>query len=169
MGKSPKAVKSPVIRSLWKPRSIPKDERRLAVFVRHVTLGSRQEYPPNKILTKTWVMRNSGLVEWGNNIHLCFTKGDVELCDDGVGRVPVINAQPGQEVEMSVTLNTGNTGGRMCAYFRLNASGKFFGPRLWADVIVAVSGGDFKEHGACRADKKLMRPKMGWKESVPCK
>ena len=33
---------------------VKKDTRLLVDFVRHVTLGNRQEYPPNKLLTKTW-------------------------------------------------------------------------------------------------------------------
>jgi len=142
----------------------PKDSRLLVEFVRHVTLGNRQEYSPNKLLTKTWALRNVGAVEWGNNVELVYCKGDRELTLHE--RYPVINAQPGEEVEVSVSLKTSSTPGRMCAYFRLEKNGRFFGPRVWADVIVA---GDFKDQAVCRVNSKLMQKQMKWKKVVSVK
>lgn len=146
---------------------VTKDTRLMVEFVRHVTLGNRQEYPPNKLLTKTWAMRNVSQVEWGNDVELVYVKGDLPLTL--YERYPVINAQPGQEVDVSVSLKTPMTPGRMCAYFRLEKNGKLFGPRVWADVIVA---GDFKDNGrqaVCRVDEKLMPNKMKWKKVVSVK
>ena len=113
------------------------------------------------------MMRNVGLVEWGNDVELVYTKGhrELSLCE----RYPVINALPGQEVEVSVTLKTPATAGRVCAYFRLKKKDKFFGPRVWADIIVAVAGGDFQEN-VCRVDDdKLISKKIQWKKVVSCK
>jgi len=146
---------------------VKKDTRLLVDFVRHVTLGNRQEYPPNKLLTKTWAMKNVSEVEWGNDVELVYVKGDLALTLHK--RYPVINAQPGQEVEVSVSLKTPATPGRMCAYFRLEKKGKLFGPRVWADVIVT---GDFKDNTrqvACRLDDKMMPNKMKWKKVVSVK
>jgi len=155
-----------------KPRSKPATSARfngpklVIEFVRHVTLGNRQEYAPNKLLTKTWAMRNAGEVEWGNDMLLVFCKGDRALTVHE--SYPVINAQPGQEVEISVTLQTGTTAGRMCAYFRLQKNGRFVGPRVWADVIVAAVGGDFQEQPTCRVEVegKMGGDKMKWKKAV---
>jgi len=149
------------------PHSTQKDSRLLVEFVRHVTLGNRQEYSPNKLLTKTWALRNVGSVEWGNNVELVYCKGDRALTLHE--RYPVMNAQPGEEVEVSVSLKTSMTPGRMCAYFRLEKNGRFFGPRVWADVIVA---GDFKDQtrqAVCRVDNKLMQNKIKWKKVVSVK
>ncbi len=37
----------------------------LAVFIKHVTLPNRHQYPHDTLLTKTWAMRNCGEYEWG--------------------------------------------------------------------------------------------------------
>lgn len=112
-------------------------------------------------------MKNVSEVEWGNDVELVYVKGDLALTLHK--RYPVINAQPGQEVEVSVSLKTPATPGRMCAYFRLEKKGKLFGPRVWADVIVT---GDFKDNTrqvACRLDDKMMPNKMKWKKVVSVK
>jgi len=150
--------------------SVPKERRILVEFVKHLTLGNRREFPPNTLLTKSWVMRNVGLVEWGNSVQLVFCKGDraLTLYD----RYPVINGQPGEEVELSVSLRTGPNPGRMCAYFRMQRDGKFFGPRVWADVIVtAPQGADFNDNAVnCRTDGTLLGgAKLLRKKTVSCK
>merc|ERR1712113_1341230 len=50
------------------------------------------------------------------------------------------NAKPGQEVEISATIKTSTKPGRYCTYFRLQKNGRFFGPRVWVDIIVAGHG-----------------------------
>jgi len=170
-----RAINGGVPYSRWRTRTKPKSAAPLArysgpklliEFVRHVTLGNRQEFAPHKLLTKTWAMRNAGEVEWGNDMLLVFCKGDRALTVHE--SYPVMNAQPGQEVEVSVTLQTGTTAGRMCAYFRLQKNGKFVGPRVWADVIVAAAGGDFQEQPPCRVEDKLGANKIRgeWKKAV---
>ena len=80
-------------------------------------------------------MRNSGELSWGDNVELVYFKGDETLSLEG--RYPVIDAQPGQEVEISATIKTPTNPGRYCTYFRLQKNGKFFGPRVWVDIIVS--------------------------------
>eukprot|EP01083_Nonionella_stella_P021405 59374_1 len=108
----------------------------MAEFVKHVTLPNREEYLPSKIYTKTWAMRNGGNVEWGYNVELVYCKGDPHL--SLYDRYPVINAQPGQEVEISATIKTSSVPKRYCTYFRLQKNGRFFGPRVWVDIIVGT-------------------------------
>jgi len=104
-------------------------------FVKDVTLPDRSHYPSNKVLTKTWAMKNSGEMPWGDDVELVYFKGDESLCLDT--RYPVISAVPGQVVEMSATVRTPSEPGRYCTYFRLMKNGKFFGPRVWVDIIVS--------------------------------
>ena len=49
----------------------------------------------------------------------------------------MIDARPGQEVEISASIKTPSQPGRYCTYFRLQKNGKFFGPRVWVDIIVS--------------------------------
>ena len=83
-------------------------------------------------------MKNSGDHEWGYNVELVYCKGDETL--SLYRRYPVINAQPGQTVEISATIKTSSIPGRYCTYFRLQKHGRFFGPRVWVDIIVAGHG-----------------------------
>eukprot|EP01083_Nonionella_stella_P149214 473623_1 len=103
-------------------------------FLRDVTLPDRSHYAPNKTLTKTWAMRNSGDLAWGDNVELVYFKGDERLSVEH--RYPVMNVCGGQEVEISATIKTPSQPGRYCTYFRLQKNGKFFGPRVWVDIIV---------------------------------
>merc|ERR1719361_131908 len=112
-----------------------KSPRLLAEFVAHVTLQNREECQPDTVLTKTWRMKNIGDTAWGYDVELVYCKGDefLSLYD----RYPVINAQSGQEVDISATIKTGKNAGRYCTYFRLMKKGKHFGPRVWCDIIVS--------------------------------
>ena len=80
-------------------------------------------------------MRNSGELSWGDDVELVYFKGDETLSLEQ--RYPVINAQPGQQVEISASIRTPTQPGRYCTYFRLQKNGKFFGPRVWVDIIVS--------------------------------
>eukprot|EP00484_Ammonia_sp_Unknown_P011288 CAMPEP_0197077480 /NCGR_PEP_ID=MMETSP1384-20130603/212634_1 /TAXON_ID=29189 /ORGANISM="Ammonia sp." /LENGTH=993 /DNA_ID=CAMNT_0042516345 /DNA_START=184 /DNA_END=3166 /DNA_ORIENTATION=+ len=116
-------------------RKRAKSLRPTVEFVKDVTLPDRSHYPGNKMLTKTWAMRNSGELPWGDDVELVYFKGDESLSMQS--RYPVMNAQPGQEVQLSANIRTPRTPGRYCTYFRLQKNGKFFGPRVWVDIIVS--------------------------------
>jgi len=103
-------------------------------FVKDVTVPDRSHYSSNKSLTKTWAMRNSGESAWGNDVELVYFKGDKSLCSKT--RYFVNNAAPKEEILISANIQTPNDPGRYCTYFRLQKNGKFFGPRLWVDIIV---------------------------------
>jgi len=135
--------------------SVPSMHYVKAEFVSHVTLRSRGEYPPDTVLTKTWRMRNSGCVDWGYDVFLVYVKGDAALTMSR--RYPVPSAAPGEEIEVSATLRTGQRSGRMCTYFRLFKKGRLFGPRVWADLI--VTGG---VEGV--ADSKCRENNMKWRK-----
>jgi len=107
-------------------------------FVADVTLPDRSHYPAAKLLTKTWAMRNSGNASWGDDVELVYFKGDRALSLED--RYPVMNAAPGQAVEISASIRTPEEAGRYCTYFRLQKNGQFFGPRVWVDLIVRNNG-----------------------------
>ena len=79
-------------------------------------------------------MKNSGDQPWGDDVELVYFKGDESLCLHK--RYPVISAVPVEVVEMSAIVRTPAEPGRYCTYFRLQKNGKFFGPRVWVDIIV---------------------------------
>merc|ERR1712113_929771 len=105
----------------------------MADFVKDVTLPDRTYYPTDTVLTKTWKMKNNGEYEWGNNVELVFFKGNESLTLEK--RYPVINAKPGQEVEVSAVIKTPQKPGRYCSYYRLQRNGEYFGPRVWVDIF----------------------------------
>ena len=105
----------------------------MADFVKDVTLPDRTYYPIDTVLTKTWKMKNNGEHEWGNNVELVFFKGNKVLTLEQ--RYPVINAKPGQEVEVSAVIKTPDKPGRYCSYYRLQRNGEYFGPRVWVDIF----------------------------------
>jgi hypothetical protein len=116
-------------------RKRSKNLRPTVEFVKDVTLPDRSHYPADKLLTKTWAMRNSGELPWGDDVELVYFKGDETLSLQS--RYPVENARPGQEVLLSADIRTPSAPGRYCTYFRLQKNGKFFGPRVWVDIIVS--------------------------------
>merc|ERR1711933_396026 len=105
----------------------------MAEFVSDVTLPDRSYYPTDTVLTKTWKMRNNGENEWGVAVELVFFKGNESLTLEK--RYPVINAQSGQEVEVSAVIKTPKKPGRYCSYYRLQRNGEYFGPRVWVDIF----------------------------------
>ena len=135
--------------------------RLLAEFVEHVTLQNREECQPDTVLTKTWKLKNVGSTPWGFDVELVYCKGDESL--SLYDRYPVINAQSGQEVEISATIKTAKKAGRYCTYFRLQKKGKYFGPRVWCDIIVSSNGMDKRGNCGCVGTEEigedLMKPK----------
>jgi hypothetical protein len=107
-----------------------------ATFVRDITLPDRGEHAIDTALIKTWRMKNSGNIEWGNNMELVFFKGQEEMIT--ARRISVRNVMPGEEIDLSVTVRTPSAPGRYCAYYRLQNSGKFVGPRVWVDLIAVI-------------------------------
>lgn len=137
-------------------RRKPKMVRPSVEFVADVTLPDRSHYPSDVVLTKTWAMKNSGQMPWGDDVELVYFKGDAALC---LGhRYPVASAVPGQVVEMSATVRTPSEPGRYCTYFRLQKNGKFFGPRVWVDIIVSSAASECgptaeaKQNSLCPAE-----------------
>ncbi|ETO23326.1 hypothetical protein RFI_13856, partial [Reticulomyxa filosa] len=110
-----------------------KKGRLMAEFVKDVSLPDRSYYPTDTILEKTWEMKNTGTIEWGDGVELVFLKGDEILSLEKRYLVP--NAKPQECVQISAMIRTPTTPGRYCAYFRLQKNGNKFGPRVWVDLF----------------------------------
>lgn len=100
----------------------------LARFVRDVTIPDGTTYPPGTSFTKTWRLKNEGTCIW-SGYSLVFDEGDQM---NGTSPTAIGTVNPGQEVDISVTLTAPSTAGSYRGYWRIrNASG----------VLIPVLGG----------------------------
>lgn len=113
----------------------PVQPKYLARFVRDSTLTDGSIVPANSSFVKTWRMRNDGAVAWPAGTQLRWVSGHQFA---GEHSVSVPQAQPGQEIDISVQLRAPNVAGRCVGYFRLSTPDDTqFGHRVWVDVVVA--------------------------------
>jgi len=112
-----------------------------SAFVSDVTLPDGSEIPVGADMVKTWKFRNDGQQVWpqGSALVLKRVRGEFETAPLPISHLP----NPGEEVEVSVTLKALQPGrGRVC-YRLVDNEGAQFG-RLWADVV-AVAQEEVKE------------------------
>jgi len=127
-----------------------------AQFVRDVSYPDRSAVGVGKTLVKTWLVKNSGVTNWPVGTKLVFTRGDRNLAVEP--EFPVTQpVAPGASVEVSVVLRTPMEGGRYSVVFQLADSAcKFFGPRLWADLVVENGSAEGEPlRGAAAADTRF--------------
>jgi len=108
-------------------------------FLSDVTIPDRTYCPLNMVMTKTWKIRNDGNVQWGNDVELAFFKGNECLALEKCRPVP--NAQPGEEINVSIAIKIPSKSGCYCTYYRFRKNQTFFGPKLWVDLM-AVENND---------------------------
>ena len=112
-------------------------------------------YPDGSLVThhstfvKTWRIKNIGTCSWTPSYALVFTSGDLM---DGAAAVALTqNVNPGETIELSVTLNAPGKSGEYRGYWKLrNASGVLFGFGAQADtafwVDIEVSGAEYSAY-----------------------
>jgi hypothetical protein len=118
-----------------------------AQFVKDVTIADGTLFTPNETFTKTWRLRNNGNCIW-SGYSLVFDTGDAM---GGTSPIAIGTVNPGQEVDLSVTLTAPATNGSYRGYWRIrNATGVLIpigtqGKAFWVDIKVGVisSGYDF--------------------------
>eukprot|EP00026_Physarum_polycephalum_P006700 Phypoly_transcript_06751.p1 GENE.Phypoly_transcript_06751~~Phypoly_transcript_06751.p1 ORF type:complete len:507 (+),score=98.03 Phypoly_transcript_06751:137-1657(+) len=118
-----------------------KGDRLIARHVADVTIPDNSELPADTPVTKTWRLRNAGLVAWPKDSQLIFIsrRGD-NL--NGPERVFVGAVEPNQEVEVSVTFITPPEPGRYIGYYRMaTGDGVKFGQRVWVSFIIVAPAG----------------------------
>lgn len=114
------------------PAATQLDEAR---FVDDVTIVDGAVMQPGQSFVKTWRMRNTGTSTWEPGYELAFLAGDPL---GGPQAVPLPPAQPGQIVDVSVTLTAPTTPGlRRSVWKPRNRRGEFFEFEMFTEIEVA--------------------------------
>jgi len=104
-----------------------------AVYVADVTIPDGTRMDPGQAFVKTWRVRNSGTCAW-ENVRLVFADGERMAA---VESVPVPEADPGDEVEVSVEMAAPEAAGEYAAGWALCCGGESF-----YRVTVAIVAGE---------------------------
>jgi len=117
-----------------------------ATFISDVTFPDGTVVGPGGTFVKTWRLKNVGTCSWNSSYALVFVSGDAMSAPSAVGLPGVVN--PGQTVDLSVTLVAPNRDGRYRGYWKLrNSTSALFGigaqaeTAFWVDI--KVSGPSF--------------------------
>jgi hypothetical protein len=102
-----------------------------------VTIPDYTPFPPNQIFIKTWRIRNVGSCSWNSNYLLIFDHGDgMGITSGYTQQLTTGTVNPGQEVDLTVTLKAPLAAGTYTGYWRLkDPAGSVFG--------ISPSGGNF--------------------------
>lgn len=137
-------------RSTWRPRKpngavfgdffyteievVKLETRNDARFVNDLSIPDGTVIQVGQVFHKTWRLRNAGTAAWGAGYALAF------LSDARMGapdRVPLPQALPGQEVDVTVTFTAPPTAGVLRSTWRpRDPSGVFFGDYFYAEIRV---------------------------------
>eukprot|EP01027_Heterolobosea_sp_BB2_P004515 GEZU01006916.1.p1 GENE.GEZU01006916.1~~GEZU01006916.1.p1 ORF type:complete len:446 (+),score=165.10 GEZU01006916.1:205-1542(+) len=124
------------------------NSKNIGRFVKHVSIEDGTEMAPGTPFVKTWRFRNEGDKPWPQHTELVFVgkqgdrmSGPESVVVPGEGEV-----QPGQEVDVSVSLVAPQEPGRYIGYWRLRTpDGKKFGQRVWVQIQVISSSSSSSE------------------------
>ena len=110
-------------------------------FLGDVTYPDGSLVTRNNTFVKTWRIKNSGTCSWTPSYALVFSGGDAMSGPSAVALTRNVN--PGETIEISVTLSAPNKDGNYRGYWKLrNASGVLFGfgeqadTAFWVDIKV---------------------------------
>jgi len=111
-----------------------------AAYVDDVTIPDYSEIAPGAQFVKTWKIKNNGPCIWSTNYRLAFGFGGENTNWNTVPPAYLTRAvNPGEEIEVSVTLSAPVNTGQFGAHFRMqNNNGYNFGTDL--TIIIKVSG-----------------------------
>eukprot|EP00607_Mallomonas_marina_P008675 CAMPEP_0182424644 /NCGR_PEP_ID=MMETSP1167-20130531/10879_1 /TAXON_ID=2988 /ORGANISM="Mallomonas Sp, Strain CCMP3275" /LENGTH=443 /DNA_ID=CAMNT_0024604617 /DNA_START=604 /DNA_END=1935 /DNA_ORIENTATION=- len=144
----------------------------MARFVRDITLPDGSCVLPGTNVTKIWLMRNDGEIDWPEGVRLVHASGDV-LSEELSVLIPLAKVE--EEVAISVTLSLPSKPGRYVSYWRLEVpsiesdsdrvallttsyTGRF-GHRVWADVRVVDNApsisDDSKDRTECESEESI--------------
>jgi len=115
-------------------------KKRMAKFVRHVTIPDDSVVQPGVEMVKTWRFFNGSRQEWPSDCKLVFVGSS---CDrfghtgDFIDIVGQQTPQPGMEADISMTIRTPESPGLYTGYLRMSdADGNRFGERVRIQVVV---------------------------------
>jgi len=141
---SPTVTASPTP-TLFPPTQTPVSYCDWVSFVKDVTIPDATIWIQGTTITKTWRLKNRGTCSWTPNYALVFVKG-AQMGAPAVVSLPS-NVNPGETIDLSVTLTVPETPGHYVGYWMLrNASGTLFGYGDKADksFFVDLYSGDRK-------------------------
>jgi hypothetical protein len=106
-----------------------------SAFVSDVTVPDGAHFAPNNIFRKTWRLRNTGNCAWDDSYRLTFLSGDRM---SGPRSAPLADTvQPGEEVDVSVTLIAPESAGTYQGQWQMFApDGTPFGIRPYVLILV---------------------------------
>jgi hypothetical protein len=106
-------------------------------FVTDVTIPDNSIISPGNTFTKTWRLKNSGSCSWTTNYKLVYASSN-QMGGAAATSLPG-NVNPGQTIDLSVTMTAPTTTGTHQGYWMLqNASGGRFGWGINADQAFYV-------------------------------
>jgi hypothetical protein len=115
-----------------------------AAFVDDISYPDGSTVGRAATFTKTWRLKNIGTCSWTTNYALVFVEGESFSAPTAMALTGNVN--PGQTIDIQVTLTAPNKDGNYKGYFKLrNASGMLFGvgdnanTSFWVSVKVAGS------------------------------
>lgn len=107
-------------------------------FVEDVTIPDNTELAAGAAFVKTWRVRNTGDVAWGEGFTLRFDKG-TPMTDQPTQPLPV--CAPGETVEVSLTLTApADIGRHFGDWYFYDASGKQFGEVIYFIIMTQPEG-----------------------------
>jgi hypothetical protein len=112
-----------------------------AAFLADVTYADGSLVTRNSTFVKIWRIKNVGTCTWTSSYAVVFTGGDAMGGSAATALAKTVN--PGETIDLPVTLKSPNTDGRYRGYWKLrNASGGLFGignladTAFWVDIKV---------------------------------
>ncbi len=112
-----------------------------AAFIKDVTISDGTAVGRGATFTKTWRVQNVGTCSWTTSYGLVFVNGDQMSAPGGIAMSSNVN--PGQIIDLSVTMTAPNKDGHYQGFWKLrNATGVLFGigPQgqgaFWTDINV---------------------------------
>ncbi|KAL8041897.1 hypothetical protein ABFX02_09G014700 [Erythranthe guttata] len=124
------------IKSIKSLKTVPKDLD--SCFVEDVSVAEGSIVPPSTRFTKTWRMRNNGLVVWPEETLLVWTGGHVlsHALSFEVG-VPATGLPVGHDLDFSVEFTSPELKGYYTSYWIMKSpSGEQFGELIWIYIQV---------------------------------
>ena len=107
-----------------------------AQFVADVTIPDGTIMSPGQAFTKTWHVKNSGVVPWGEETQLVFASG-TQMTD--VSLVAVGDAEPDDTVDISVDMVAPTEAGSYTGWWSLNAADGTAMATLTVNIAVGSS------------------------------
>lgn len=131
--KTPAPTKTPTKAATKTPTPSPTPAP-LAQFVEDVTIPDNTIIEPGATFTKTWRIKNSGHIAWGDGVTLAFKAGD-QL--GGESPIDVPDVSPGDTIDISVELTAPAEPGIYKGEWSLRTADNFSLTSAWVVIGVA--------------------------------